>query len=131
MLNKLTPKLSAILVTAVVIVLFLFYQWFSSNNQINTADMPPRVTEPVLNILHKQNLDKRLEYAESMPIIRDMTKYLYQLDALIQTNKDKARAPLSIVYRRLLYLKAKGLNIDGANKILKDHTTKYLAKEEP
>lgn len=89
---------------------------------------PPMITESVLKSIKEQNTDKRLEYAESKPIILSMEKYLRQFDQLMQINPEKARGALTVVERRLLYLKNKDLDVSGARKILKDYVNQYIAK---
>ena len=125
MLHQIKAQLFVILLTVIVLVFFLI----PDKVQQISVDKKPLVTESVLKALYEQNTDKPLEYAESKPIIKSMTKYLHQFDELIQSHPEQARTPLLIVERRLLYLKDKGLDVSKAKKILKTQVSKYIAKK--
>lgn len=125
MLNNKNKLLLAAIVAA-IIVFFAFL--LPSQEQVISKDKPPMITETILQSIHKDNTDKRLEYAESKPIILSMEKHLRQFDHLMQIDPSKARAPLTVVERRLLYLENKDLDVSDARKILKNYVTKYIAK---
>lgn len=129
MFSKLKYKIEIIIVAVAISALVLFLMFSPNEFPEETVEKPPLVTEAVLKALKEDNADKRLEYAESQPIIKSMTKHLRQFDSLMQIDPERARAPLLIVERRLLYLRAKGLEIDNAKKILRDQVINYIAKE--
>ncbi|WP_031432491.1 hypothetical protein [Methylomarinum vadi] len=129
MFSKLKYKIEIIIVAIAISALVLFLMFSPNEFPENPSEKPPFITEALLKVLKEDNADKRLEYAESQPIIKSMTKHLRQFDSLMQIDPERARAPLLIVERRLLYLKAKGLEIDNAKKILRDQVINYIAKE--
>lgn len=127
MLNtKLKIQLAAAALGIIALIVLL---WPDAVQQVSTEKLP-MVTESILNSIKEQNTDKRLEYAESKPIILSMEKHLRQFDQLMQINPQKARGPLTVVERRLLYLENKDLDVSKARKILKDYVTKYIAKKK-
>lgn len=102
-----------------VVIIALILLFFPGEKQITIAiDDSTKITPIVLKAIYEQNIDKRLEYAESKPIIDSMKKYLEQFDALKHRYPEKAKAPLLIVMRRLFYLKNKGLDVSDAEQIL-------------
>lgn len=129
MLSQLKYKTEIIVVVIAISALIIYLIMTPDEYHVETDEKPPAITEVVLKVLKEQNADKRLEYAESQPIIKSMTKHLRQFDTLMQIDREKARAPLLVVERRLLYLKAKNLDISEARKLLRDHVTKYIAKQ--
>lgn len=110
-----------------VVVLLVLFVLLSPEKKLSLlGEAPPPITQPLLEALREQNTDKPLEYAESQPIIKSMTKYLYQFDALLHQYPQKARAPLIVIERRLIYLQAKGLDVSNAKKILEDQVETYI-----
>lgn len=123
-LLKSKPVIFGILFVAVLLILFVLLSPEKKKSLLGEA--PPPITKPLLKALREQNTDKPLEYAESRPIINSMKKYLYQFDALLHQHPQKARAPLIVIERRLMYLKAKGLDVSNAKKILKNQVKTYI-----
>lgn len=120
----------AIAVTLVVLILVYFTGRKPQLEPITTdvvVESPGFIADAVLKALYEQNIDKRLEYAESKPtIINSLKKYLYRFDSFMQTDPESAKAPLSIIRRRLLYLTNKGLDVSDAEAILNEHVIKYI-----
>ncbi len=127
MLDQLKYKAEIAVVSIAIIVLILFVA--PGDKEHIKPDTPPAIAESVLTALREQNSGKRLEYAESQPIIKSMAQYLGQFDALMQIDREKARGSLTVIERRLLYLENKGLDVAIPRKILKDFVTKYIANE--
>ncbi len=130
MINLLKNKPAILLGVISVLALIVYIIAVPDKYDFDENEAPPPITEAVLQILKEQNSDKRLEYAESQPIIKSMSKHLYQFDSLMKVDREKARGVLLIVERRLLYLKAKGLDISGANEIIRNFVETYIAKRE-
>ncbi len=110
-------------ILAVIVILSLFFL-FSSEDELYPEQGAHVLTPAVLEALRTQNLDKRLEYAESQPIIESLTKYLHLFEYYIKTNPTKARGYLSIIKTRFDYLEYKDLKVDQAEKILYDAINK-------
>ncbi len=109
-------------VAIAVFIVILFFILKPSSEPETVVVAAPKITTAILNALKEQNLDKPLEYNEAKPTyINDMKKHLRQFDALIQSDPERAQAALTVVRRRMQYLKNKDLEIDEAEKILNDH----------
>lgn len=120
----------AIATTLVILILVYFT---SSKPQLEAVptnivvESPGFIADTVLQALYDQNIDRRLEYAESKPtIIKSLKKHLYRFDSLMQTSPESAKAPLSIIRRRLFYLRNKGLEVSDAETLLNEHVIKYI-----
>lgn len=119
-------KAAFLIIVVTIIVGIAFFQ--VSDDEEIAGDKPPFITEDVLEALREQNVDNRLEYAESQPIIKSMTQHLYHFDELMQFDIPKARGQLLVIKRRLEYLRAKGLDISGAEQILNKQEETYIGK---
>ncbi len=113
-----------------LILLFLFFSMSGNEKQTTTyLEADHSITQQVLKAIYEENLDKRLEYAESKPIIDSMEKYLHRFEAVVKTDPIKASGNLIIVQRRLLYLKNKDLEVSKAEKILYDVMEEIIKKQ--
>ncbi len=130
MINQLKHKPAILIGIVSVLALIIYFITAPGKYDFDENEAPPPISEKVLQILKEQNSEKRLEYAESQPIIKSMSKHLYQFDSLMKVDREKARGALLVVERRLLYLKAKGLDISGANEIIRNYVETYIAKRE-
>ncbi len=122
-------KIHFILLVSIVLLLFFL---FSGGKQtpIPLSSSSHTITEDVLQAIYEQNIDKKLEYAESKPIILSMEKYLHQFEAVLQSDLLKANANLIVINRRLYYLRKKGLKVTKAKKILFEVMEKVTKKRK-
>jgi len=122
-------KIHFILLVSIVLLLFFL---FSGGKQtpIPLSSYSHTITEDVLQAIYEQNIDKKLEYAESKPIILSMEKYLHQFEAVLQSDLLKANANLIVINRRLYYLRKKGLKVTKAKKILFEVMEKVTKKRK-
>ncbi len=125
--NGLNKTHSAILLLFIIFLFFLF----SNEKPTKTLIRPHTVTQAVLKAIYDQNIDKKLEYAESKPIILSLEKYLHAFETFLQSNPVKAGANLIIIKRRLLYLKKKDLEVSQAERILYDVMEAASKKQVP
>lgn len=106
------------LVVLIVMGVFIHTQDLLLNNNKSTELLTPII----LKAVYQQNLTKKLEYAESKPILDSMKKHLYKFELLSkQGDESGATAILIIVKRRFSYLERKGLQVTNAEKILDDY----------
>ena len=110
-----------------IVIIALIFLLFSNEKQQEEAltfNKPTMITPVVLKAIYEQNINEKLAYVESKPILLSMEKYLYQFETLLPTNPAKAMGALLVVKSRLLYLKNKGLDVSRAEKILEDFLNK-------
>jgi hypothetical protein len=123
------PIKAAIIIIVVIIIVGLGFFLIGDDDEEIVGDKPPFITEEVLDILEEQNTANRLEYAESQPIIKSMKEHLYHFDEYMQFNIPRAKGHLTVIRRRLEYLRVKGLDISGAEEIINQQVKNYIEKQ--
>ncbi len=106
---------------AILAMLILAASLFSGGGIAMFEDEPQyQLTEAVLQAIKVQNLDKRLEYAESQPIIKSLRKPLRDFEYNLYKNRIRALGALVVIKQRFKYLRYKDLDTSDAERILRE-----------
>ncbi len=107
----------AILALSILVASFLF-----TGNKIALFEesVDYELAREVLQALEAQNRDKKLEYAESQPIIKSLEQPLKDFEYNLYRNRTRALGYLTIIKQRFKYLRYKDLETSAAEKILRD-----------
>jgi hypothetical protein len=106
---------------AILAILILIATLFSSGGIALFEDEPQyELTNAVLQAIKNQNIDKRLEYAESQPIIKSLKRPLRDFEYNLYKNRIRALGALTVIKQRFKYLRYKDLDTSDAERLLKE-----------
>ncbi len=106
---------------AILALLILTAALFSGGGIALFEDEPQYpLTAAVLQAIELQNTGKRLEYAESQPIIKSLKRPLRDFEYNLHRNRIRALGALVVIKQRFKYLRYKDLDISDAERILQE-----------